>query len=204
MNKADSLRSSANVVVLSSNVVSLTCHVEADARVRWWLTKESGRVPPCVYEGCARIRTHLAPESLRQAYLVIMVRHPGRHVWTEPTRRIAFARLDRAALHFVGRRIIPSISGCDGKDRQYVVGWIFRSFRHGLFSGLASCECGFHRGICAHCAAQAQVRFVWENGFSRVLPYGDGHWYRGVTDAVDDPIEADAWLQCCGAQMRDA
>jgi hypothetical protein len=195
------LRSLANTAVLSSNAVSLTCHFEANARVRWWLTRESGRVPRCVNVDCTRNRTRLPPESLRQAYLVIVVRHLGKHVWTEPARRIAFARLDATALHFVCRRIVPSISGSDLKERQHVVGWIFRSFRHGLFSGPASCECGFLHGICEHCAAQ--VRFVWENGYSRVLPNGNEHWYRGVTDAVDDTIEADAWLQCCGTEMRD-
>jgi hypothetical protein len=86
-------------------------------------------------------------------------------------------------------------------DREYAVGWMFRSFRYGLFSGLASCGCGVHRGICSHCRGAVQVRFVWENGFSRVLPYGNGHWYHGVTDGVDDTTDADAWLQCCGAQI---
>ena len=198
------MRYPANAAVLSSNAVSLTCHFEPNARERWWWTRESGRVPPCVDAGCTRSRTHFAPEDLRQAYLVVVVRHPGRHVWTEPTRRIAFARLDAAALHFVGRRMAPSIHTFQVGDRQYVVSWIFRSLRHGLFSGTASCGCGIDRGICAHCAAQAQVRFVWENGFSRVLPYGNEHWYRGITDAVDDTTDADAWLQCCSFQMRGA
>jgi hypothetical protein len=196
------LRCLANVAVLSSNTVSLTCYLEQGARVCWWLTRESGRIPPCEDAGCTRSRTHLAPEALRQAYLVLIVRCPGRHAWTEPTRRIAFARLDTAALHFVGRRIVPSVCTSSMGDREYAVGWMFRSFRYGLFSGLASCGCGVHRGICSHCRGAVQVRFVWENGFSRVLPYGNGHWYHGVTDGVDDTTDADAWLQCCGAQIR--
>jgi hypothetical protein len=203
VNKADRLRYSANTTVLSSNAISLTCCFEANARESGWLTRESGRVPPCVDAGCTRSRTHLAPGSLRRAYLVIVVHHPGSHVWTEPTRRIAFARLDTAALHFVGRRIAPSMYGVDAKDRQYMVGWIFRSFRYGLFSGPASCECSVHRGICTQCVAQAHVRFVWENGYSRVLPYGSDHWYRGVTDAVDGTTDADTWLQCCGIHRWD-
>lgn len=180
-----------------SRATSLTHRVSRLGEARCWLTKESGSLPESTGDGCTRCAFRQHAGDTRQAYMVIVADHPGERVWTEPPRRVAFAQLDARTITVAFAYIAPIMLGKGSAERLPALRTLFVLFRKGLFSSSIDCECGIHRGVCAPCEMQQQPRFVWENGFSRLYPFGRGHWYRGVSDAVDYGPNEHRWLQCC-------
>jgi hypothetical protein len=177
-------------LAITARKCSITFHVLQHGGTEWWMTRESGRRPPCVRVSCSRCRYHKPLQDLRQSYLVIVADHPGKRVWTEPARRVAFAQLDADALFIVACRVASTLL------QVSALRTVFQSFARGMFSVSTKCVCSVSFGTCASCSACRESRFVWENGYSRVSPYGNHHWYRGVSDAVDRKSEGGAWLQC--------
>jgi hypothetical protein len=182
---------------ITARKISITFHVRQYGGSEWWLTRESGHHPPCASDSCFSHCPDQQRGDYRQSYLVIVIDHPGDRVWTEPVRRVAFAQLNTDALSIVACRIAPTLLGHDVQHRLPVVKTVFRSFTRGMFSASTTCACNPLSGACASCAARSQARFVWENGYSRVSPYGDDHWYVGLSDAVDKDDDEYKWLQCC-------
>jgi hypothetical protein len=177
--------------------MSLTYHVSRWGEAQWWLTRESGSLPGSIGGSCTRCTSQQQPGDLRKAYLVIVAEHPGKRVWTEPLRRVAFAEMKVGALTIVVDRIAPVVLGQSPGERLRVLRALFILFGKGLFSSSLECECSLQDGVCTLCGIQRQPRFVWENGYSRLSPFGRDHWYRGVTDAVDKEPHIRQWLQCC-------
>jgi hypothetical protein len=131
---------------------------------------------------------------MRQSYIVIVADHPGERVWMEPSHRVAFAQLNDEGLSIVVSRIAPAILGLDAQERLRVVRKLFRAFAKGIFPTSLTCACSIQSGSCASCSCGAHSRFLWENGYSRILPYGKDHWYFGLSDAVTDDSEDNGWL----------
>lgn len=190
-------------IVLVSKDISVTCRVARQGTVEWWLTQESGQSPVCKNNRCSRCKPVQQARELKQAYLVLVLDHPGELVWSEPLRRIALAKLSVDALDIASHTIIPTVLEKSANRRLPVVRSLFRLFRHGLFSSSLGCGCSVDLGVCKKCTKCEQVRFIWENGFSRVFPYGKCHWFRGVTDAVDQTFAENRWLRCSSICLED-
>jgi hypothetical protein len=186
-------------IAITSKQCSITFHVLQHGGTEWWMTRESGR-RPCVRTSCSRCISHEPLQCLRQSYLVIVADHPGKRIWTEPARRVAFAQLDVDALSIVACRIAPTLLASDAQQQFSVLRTVFQSFAKGMFSVSIKCTCSVLFSTCASCSACREGRFVWENGYSRVSPFGINHWYRGVSDAVDRERKENGWLQCCKSQ----
>jgi hypothetical protein len=176
--------------------LSISFHILPYGEARWWLTRESGRCPLCRRTFCSRCAKNEKLHDMRQSYLVIVADHPGEPVWTEPARRVAFAQLNADALSIAACRIAPAILGLDAKQRLRALQRLFRAFAKGIFSTSITCVCNIQVGACSSCSSGGQARFLWENGYSRVLPFGKAHWYSGVSDAVDNEESNNRWLQC--------
>lgn len=180
-----------------SRATSLTYHVSRFGEAQCWLTRESGSLPKEPGGGCMRCTSLQQARHIRQAYMVIVAEHPGKQVWTEPSRRVAFAQLNARAIAIVFADIAPIVLGKNPGKRLLEIRTLFILFGKGLFSSLVGCECNMADGVCDPCKMQKQPRFVWENGFSRLSPFGGNHWYRGVSCAVDKEPNRHQWLQCC-------
>lgn len=180
-----------------SRATSLTYHVSRLGGAECWLTRESGSLPKGAKGGCTRCNSPQQAKDIRQAYIVIVAEHPGKRVWTEPLRRVAFAQLDAGAIAALYAYTAPIVLGRNSEERLMELRTLFILFRHGLFSSLTRCECSIEDGVCTQCGTQKWPRFVWENSFSRLFPFGRSHWYRGVSDAVDKGPNENRWLQCC-------
>ncbi|OAL42642.1 hypothetical protein IQ07DRAFT_606524 [Pyrenochaeta sp. DS3sAY3a] len=189
--------------IIVSKDISVTCRVAPQGMVQWWLTQESGQSPVCKNNRCSRCKPVQQARELKRAYLVLVLDHPGELVWAEPLRRIALAKLSVDALDIASHTIMPTVLEKSTNRRLPVVRSLFRLFRHGLFSSSLGCGCSVDLGVCKTCAKCEQVRFIWENGFSRVFPCGKDHWFRGVTDAVDQTFAENRWLRCSSICLED-
>ena len=62
-------------------------------------------------------------------------------------------------------------------------------------------ECGcLGKHVCAACrrVTRQQRRFIVQDRYQGVYPYGEDHWFRGVTDGVGEVSSwQGSWLRCC-------
>lgn len=177
--------------------MSITCSVDSEGGARWWLTRESGRLPAqCGLEACSSCsnwtRTHVDSGS----YIVI----------AGGGNCVAFAQLSAGSFEVAVRRVVPLVQeawlcGC---DQQVVAREVFSCFSFGLFSSGVDCACRIGR-VCAQCRVLFECgRFVVQGVFMG-LPSIPGGWWTGVTDAVGD-VEIRGqrypWLRCAGLLRR--
>jgi hypothetical protein len=174
--------------------VSLTCEVSAEPGVEWFLTKESGQVPPL----CASLRelVQLFPGVLdsraRSSLFVVKVMGQGEQCEV---------------------LVVPFLLSTVEWFEQYVL----RTFAEGVTSGhwagvvhvalFLECKTPCLQG-CKDC--HCPERHVWRgSGWRRVavpelkVPEYIG-WWKGVTDGVGDmPGDGRSWLRCpCGAAVN--
>jgi hypothetical protein len=189
---------------VAQGVLSLTCDVSAEGEVRWFLTKESGRVPVCDKAaecgcdgkelGVVPVRGYVVLQSWPSDCLSSVVRFAALRV--ETVRRLV-ERVLPAALAVFAR----SGSWCGATER------VLRAMSLGGWrAALEKCTCCASRTfVCAVCEPpdweSEDSEWVTMNIFKRRFPYGREDWFSGVSDAV---LEVDRsgqlWLTC--AQHR--
>jgi hypothetical protein len=166
----------------------VTCSVDAACRERWWLTKESGRVPSRG-TGCV-VHAGSGTEDLRRPYMVMEIESVHRRGWT-----VLMARLSGETVRIVEeiaftlRGQVPGRCADWEADRASLVCKLYS----GAFSSGVQCACV--RGcemasdgwsVCDECAVGADYkrRFVWYDSFPGVFPLGRTHWLAGPTDGL--------------------
>jgi hypothetical protein len=137
--------------------LSISFHILPYGEARWWLTRESGRCPPCTRTLCSRCAKNEQLHDLRRPHLVIVADHPGEPVWTEPARRVAFAKLNADALSIAACRIAPAILGLNAKERLRALQRLFRAFAKGIFFD-------FYNMCLQHPVWHLPVVFNWRSG----------------------------------------
>lgn len=156
--------------------------VEAGRGSRWHLVKESGSAP-C---GHAASEDYVSP---RQGYVVVVVADAPPAQGSSGGRLVAVAQLTRDALWKVKHRVSP-LAGTESLSGEFRAG-VRVALRGGCLSSGRHCACKVHvwpwQVVCAECkhVRLEQRVFVVAERFRGLFPQGEGHWWRGATDAVD-------------------
>ncbi|KAF2677001.1 hypothetical protein K458DRAFT_166946 [Lentithecium fluviatile CBS 122367] len=182
--------------VLVSEKVSVTCRTVWNGSAEWWLTRESGRVPEgCGRETCKGCRRCPGVEwVVPRGFVVVRV---GRESLSEDG--VVVAVLSRSTLSVVCRGVAEWRLHCERpqcSEGALVIEEVYRA------SG-AACECGglgfLLCGRCGLVGVGGVVRFGGQDGFMGVFPFGAGHWFTGVIDAVGRVVRSGKcveWLAC--------
>jgi hypothetical protein len=179
--------------------VSVTWEVDCGT-TRLWLTKESGCVPAGCWDGmgcksCSRWMVARGGAGAAKAYLVLKVVVRLHYTaWS----RCAIGELRMESLAMLSERVVPVLQqlclrdgGGGGESRVYVRAVDYRR----VCAMLHRLERGGRRGGDLYAGA----RFVLQDGYKGVKPYGDGHWFTGMTDAVGEVNSwGGMWLAPCG------
>jgi hypothetical protein len=163
--------------VFVEQAVSITCDLR-ELPVRWWLTKESGGV------GKAHTNVSLVRE-LRKAYVVVQssgLRIPG-HNGRAVVAQMSVASV-QAAWSMAGAVAVsgqagyrkPGMRVCDSILFTACCGGYSVTENCGCMEGRLCKSCAFLRAGSRRFVDAWQMRYLW--------PYGSGHWFFGVTDAV--------------------
>jgi hypothetical protein len=184
--------------VFTDLCVSVTCFV-AQGRATWFLTKESGQAPQvceCL-EDHQHCRVQPLTPRVRRGYVVVQVEgalHVTGRLWSE----VLVARLSAAAVGtlevlFAGEQI---------SDERIAAA--VELLERGLVSVDAGCTCTVTE-VCDACIAVPgeNRRFLCATVFTGVQPYGEEHWWCGVTDATREVSDGgELWLMCPSAWTR--
>lgn len=176
-------------------------------RVRWFLTRESGRLPDCRVGG--NEKCFFSGELVeRRSYVVVM----NRQYRVGGDRMVRVAPLSRKHLGNV-LEVVSNMRGGGARECRR------RTFS---ISGIYGSTLRLERCICVECMFEESARRVTgltsgddvlERGygdiseagfamvhFERKFPNGEESWWSGVTDAGDvgmsDLEAADRWLKC--------
>jgi hypothetical protein len=190
--------------------VTVTCCIH-DGRVSWFLTKESGQVPDCAEpEVCGCLEGHEGDSVQPTGYVI--VKHSASWWWsTVQWSEVIVGQLCRESLLVVERRVVLLLAMLRSSPcvpvgvlaSEEIATWVRLAgavsalFDSGAFSSGFSCGCVI-TGVCDACRAVCGVRQRFESVFSYegVFPYGNEHWWSGVTDGVDCVRGSVLWLRC--------
>jgi hypothetical protein len=174
--------------VLVEQGVSVTCAVDVRGCSRWWLTKESGRVPACMDAkrcGCNVVAAEGTMDNFRKSYVALQV---GDRAFGDLCR-VALAELSVTSLDVLVKYVVPLVEVSAQLRVGSAVGVLFNAFAKGLWSrGGLNCMCWAPTGrVCSLCLAGtgAERRFVELCRYSGVYPAGTPSWCFGVTDSVE-------------------
>jgi hypothetical protein len=179
--------------------MSVVCWVDAQAGEKWFVVRESGRVP----EGYG---TAEASASLAQGYVVVV--HAGGcskegpiPYGMKPCRFVMVAQLTEDSLWKVKHRVVPAMRRNSWEDDAL---W---QCTDGALSSGRECSCVLDlwpdlHAICLDCSRVPEESrvFVAAHRFEGIRPWGENDWWKGVTDVPDtgDAEEAeydyDRWL----------
>jgi hypothetical protein len=183
--------------------VSVTCSVDRNGAVCWWLTKESGELP-VIGAGCGE---HVGDrrEDIRRSYLIIQRESPGGGLW-----RVLLSVLSRetvrAAADLLGveARQLRLLNRSEQEDFVSLAAVkVEGGLANGAFSAPRGCVCravdivdSGMEGVCALClqVLPEQRVFMRCNGFGGTWPYGRRHWFKGVTDGASVG-DGQSWLR---------
>jgi hypothetical protein len=189
---------------------SIICYVRPTGR-RWFLAKESGRLPlKCSAEGCIDCvpRTRGAAERLRRSYVIACV---SLGAGADILRDAVFALPTAETLGVMAEWIVPVLEITMAARDRVVSASVVQNALVNVVSAAFSetggvCECTPLTGWCHRCRGhfRFQKRFFVQNRFTSYFPFSGGHWFRGVTDAIDvvegrclPPVpQGEAWLSC--------
>lgn len=176
--------------------MSVTCEVSAGA-VLWWVTRESGMVPPgcgdlqcgvCGASGGSRVRT--------RGYVVVKAVGPG------GCDAVAIGLLCPLTLGVVAGRFVEDVRRLFfGSESRWAArsAELFLLAEQGLYSHRLQSWCGTEDRECARCdcGCVAQGRLLWRDRYAGVFPCRDASWWSGVTDAAGMVGGGDLpWLMC--------
>ena len=175
--------------------VSITCEVSSQQGERWWLTKESGQLPPLCEDLVAllsRVEGALGRRPPRGVLALKLVRGPQ-------DCEVVVAPLANSTVLWLAEEILPMALG-------HVMRGSWESVQE-MCSLLTSCQqCG-HDTPSERCVEQQ----LWEQCGWRRVPHPEldrgslPPWWSGVSDAVGDRgAGSGPWLQCpCGCYGND-
>jgi hypothetical protein len=168
--------------------VSITCEVSREPGVEWFLTKESGRVPPL----CAGL------EGLLRGFSGLL---------DARGRRSIFAVKVEGGSDRVEALVVPSLSTTVDWFEDRILPTLSQHVQEGSWAAVVHichflvCKAACLRACSGECTCEERV--VWRQGGWRRVPVPEMHlptlpfWWSGVTDAFgaisDDSI---AWLRC--------
>jgi hypothetical protein len=185
--------------------VSVTCEVDR-GQTRWFLTKESGQVPGGCWGGmgckkCCAAVIERWPTGLVQAYVIVKVVLRLRYtVWS----RCVLGKLSLENMGIVVDRVVRPLrelrlvecgAGCaccrEFEAHYASMSRLMSMLSRGSYSSVGKCSCGAGN-VCAACirSGKTMQRFVVQDCFAGVYPYGRQHWFLGVTDGVG---EVNSW-----------
>lgn len=174
--------------------VSVSCLVTEGGDVKWFLTAESGGVPAdCGVDGqrCRYCAAGEAGVRLRRAYVVVQAEAAlflVEGLWSE----VLVAALTAEAVRAV-QALVPE-HRCSPEEVVNAINLLERGSRSsGRGCGCSSTE------VCRECqrVEALQRRFLCATVFTCVEPFGEKHWFGGVTDATEVVSRAgERWLQC--------
>ncbi|KAF2623332.1 hypothetical protein BU25DRAFT_177440 [Macroventuria anomochaeta] len=189
-----------NLSCLRDEGASLTCVVARGSQAGWFLTRESGELPVCYdAKGCGCDQRRYTSNQLRRSYLVLKVGVLQGREWRD---HVAVALLSEEAVcvaEAVARSCCQIVGGGgDAAQLASAMSGAFRALDDGAFSsgGGYSCRLDF---LCKPCSEVPRKRrqFIWLVRFIGVRPWGEKHWFGGVTLAVGDVCPAkEPWLRC--------
>jgi hypothetical protein len=166
--------------VLIAHHVSLACFSAEDTGCKLYLTKETNDMPTCLmqYTECEYCR--VAERDVRKAYLVIQIENgiyfDSMGTWSE----VLVAELSLEAIEVLALAL-PGLGSAHRGSRQIAVEAILHDI------DLSGEEC----------------TFVVATIFAGLRPYGDGHWFFGLTGATMPVTKSgEAWLACPYAGQR--
>jgi hypothetical protein len=174
--------------------------VGEDGGPRWWLTQESGRLPPeCGDTECGSCEWSGAEYIPGRAYIVVVLRIGGSRA------EVCIAQLSKRSLASVLNGVLCLLRrGCSPCAES--AARMARLLQVGGCSGAACCGCKLVGGACVRCVFRRRGRggceWIIRNGFTGVFPSPQHPWFTGVTDAVDVLAVREAtgwrWLSCSG------
>jgi hypothetical protein len=207
------MRKSRSVVELTHTElrrrrVSLTCTVDWHGHARWWLVRESGQLPPtCAnftcWDGCECNGACSLADGLAHAYMVFVVAG-SESEYSRPM--VVVADLGVRTMNIV-RGSVSRIVRVEKVDDDGEAGTvsrqlcrICRNLSRGMMSALDSCDCVLGEETqCSLCRGVSPLQrvFILQEQYEGVKPFGEKHWWRGVTDAVDAAtLNCTGWLVC--------
>lgn len=186
------------------------CALRYNGDLVWSFTKESGTLPECGTECCARCVASRAASECPRGYVVVCIEvGVGRASYSE----VAFAELCARSVKVVEEQVAPMLQRvheqcCKGDNEAEMSrqkkssAWrLFSMLAGGMHSGVGPCGCSFS-AVCAVCSALLfrERRFIVKLRFCGVDPYGPGHWFGGVTDVLGassgEVTNYSAWGTC--------
>jgi hypothetical protein len=198
--------------VLVERAVTVTCRVH-DGDVEWWLTVESGRVPMCVSPtlcGCGGHESAVLSRAQRRGYVLLKVSASfwlRKLQWSEvivgklsaETLRVVRQRLAVLAAHVRSSPVLEAGDSGEQCLKRHVAlaGSLSSWLDGGAFSGSFPCACVLGH-VCTSCRAvpESERRFVEQGCYDGMFPYGDDHWWTGVTDGAGELRGEKPWMMC--------
>lgn len=163
-----------------------------------WLCKESGWLPPCERGSCEEKKIE---EGARKAYLGVFPRG-YKMVSGADSGVVLLAELTEESVRICVEWVIPELRWLEGKrdsDHYRHARAFFKSFTEGKFSSGAQCRCaGNGDWVCGACQVVARERrlFISSIRYEGLYPFGEGHWFTGVTDMCWAWSGSYQWLFC--------
>jgi hypothetical protein len=186
--------------VLAERCVSVRCVLSDDVK-EWGLRRERGRRPECALGVAGRCCLGGGDDGLAKAYFVVELRGAWLHKAVELPACI-FLRMTGRSLRMIRERLFEDVSelrrchasywGAGTRDVFAEGARYLSRLEGGLYSVDWHCGC-FGWSVCTACAVRPKTErmFAVLNSFDGVRPFGERHWFLGVTEA------ADGWLTCC-------
>lgn len=168
----------------------------------WWLSRESGRRPPCVWKDCLDCGTKLSGIAAK-AFMVIGARD-RRDCGLEVTSN-TFAELSLSRVGVTVKWILPQMDTVRRRGGEWIAEW-GKLVHCGMFSSDDCTGCSIGEGLCSSCKMIARGSYpppramVEQASFEGCFPEQNAPWWTGVTDAGwgSSGVPGIPWLRCWG------